>query len=169
VADALRLSPRWRWDWVEVDLNQEARRGGDSGKSRLDFYTRGFPDGLDVLMRQHPEVVLDGHFCDISMPLMRHRKLQNNLVLAESDEEVEWEEGQGGTLRLTLGSRKQLYRLLVKGAPLDVEIDGAPATLRAETRLTYDQGGRQHGPYPLLCVTEHQLDDISLLVGTSEG
>jgi hypothetical protein len=91
LADALRLSPEWAWDWVEVDFNQEARRGGDSGKSRLDFYTRNFPHGLDVLMERHPEVVLDGHFFDISMPVIHHRKLQSNLVLMESDEKVEWE------------------------------------------------------------------------------
>lgn len=91
LADALRLSPTWGWDWVKIDFNDDASRGRDSGKSKLEFYCKNFPDGLDELMKQHPEVVLYGHFFDIAMSKLHNMKLQNNEVLEESEEDVVWD------------------------------------------------------------------------------
>ena len=55
LADALKLSPQWGWDWAEIIVNDQARSGGESGKSRIHFYTRNFPHGLDP-----PHVDVDG-------------------------------------------------------------------------------------------------------------
>lgn len=92
LSDALSLSPKWGWDWVRVEFNDQARVGRDSGKSELDFYTRGFPRGLEELMKSYPEVILEGRFLDISFPRLYKMKLQNNLVLEESEQDVEWDE-----------------------------------------------------------------------------
>lgn len=64
LADALRVAHgAWCWDWVKIDCNDQAKFGGDAGKSVADFYSRGFPDGLSE---------------------------QNNQVLEESEEHLEW-------------------------------------------------------------------------------
>jgi len=92
LADAFRLSRQWYWRIVNVDFNDQASGGGDSGKSLLNFYSRNFPRGLDELMKLHPEVMLEGGFLDISGGEGHHMKLQNNEVWDESKSTLEWED-----------------------------------------------------------------------------
>ncbi len=93
IADALRLSPKWGWDWVKIDFNDQAFCCGDSGRSHLDFYTHGFPDGLEELMKLYPNVILEGRFFDMSYPEIHRMMLQNNIVFKDSTEAV-WFEGE---------------------------------------------------------------------------
>lgn len=92
LADAIRMAPVWGWDWVACKINKAASHGGDSGKSKADFYSRGFPQGLQELMRLHPTIILEGEFLDISGDRLYRMRLQNNFIVTQSEEPLKWEE-----------------------------------------------------------------------------
>jgi hypothetical protein len=65
LVDALRLSPAWGWDFLKIDFNDQAGGASDSGKSVLEFYTCGFPLGMEQLMTLHPEVIRRGQMFSV--------------------------------------------------------------------------------------------------------
>jgi hypothetical protein len=87
LADALAKSPQWEWDWLKVIINDDAVRGRDRGSSLADWYSRGFPDGLEELMQAHPEVTLVGNYMDISAGTVKTMKTKANQVLEDSGEQ----------------------------------------------------------------------------------
>lgn len=92
VADAWRLSSQWGWDWVEVTFNSEASHGRDSGESKLNFYTKNFPLGLEELMTLHPEMILDGDYLDITMPEQHHIEMAGGLISNEWTSPLHYDE-----------------------------------------------------------------------------
>jgi hypothetical protein len=95
IADAVKLSRAWGWDWVKIIFDDDAvHKGGDSGKSRLDFYTRNFPNGLADLMKLHPETTLDCHLLDLSAEAMFKMLLKDNMILDESTDYAPFDHGE---------------------------------------------------------------------------
>jgi hypothetical protein len=88
---AAALTKGINWFWVKIDFNSEAHKGGDSGKSKLDFYSRNFPQGLDVLMEEFPGLTLDGLYIDYSGGVAYKMKTKSNVILEESEESLEQE------------------------------------------------------------------------------
>ena len=77
-------NPPANWDWVGVEINSVAYCSADSGESQMDFYSLGFPVGLDILMEKFPEIVLDCKLLNMGSPQMRILKLKGNEILEES-------------------------------------------------------------------------------------
>ena len=78
------------WDWVSITINGEASRGGDSGNMVLDFYSRGFPLGLEKISDDSPDLTFKCQLFDISMPRMYWLTIVEGVVIDEREEEVEF-------------------------------------------------------------------------------
>ncbi len=97
------------WEWVGITINQEAGRGRDSGKTVLDFYSRGFPVGLDELSATFPAVTLECELFDITAPLLHYVTMGAGAEIDGRTEEVNWEgegsdnAGNGDALARALG------------------------------------------------------------------
>jgi hypothetical protein len=92
ILDAVRLSTAWGWDWVKIDLDYngterpKVHQCGDSGKSKLDFYSRNFPKGFSELMELHPGTTLTCNCVDLSAEVAHHLVIKDNEVFKDEEE-----------------------------------------------------------------------------------